>query len=99
MAWDPCVTCGREFHGSTSFTYVSWHQGETRFAFRLRQCDQCAMDLRNGVMGTADKRDEHDKWQSLTPRRDELEQHQVAERPSPARRNGASKSRSGHDRG
>lgn len=70
MAWDPCVTCGREFHGSTAFTYVTWHTGEQKHAFRLRQCTECAADLRTGVSGTADARDENGNWNALQERRD-----------------------------
>lgn len=71
MAWDPCVSCGREFHGGTTFSYVTWHVGEDRFAFRLRQCSSCAADLRTSVSGTGDKRDEDGIWVSLVPRRGE----------------------------
>jgi hypothetical protein len=62
MAWDPCVSCGKGFHGSTSFTYVSWHTGETRHSYRLRQCLECAMKMRNGVLETADYRDAENTW-------------------------------------
>lgn len=65
MAWDPCASCGKPFHGSTQFTYVTWHQGETRFAYRLRQCLECCADLRNHVMATADVRDDENNWRRL----------------------------------
>lgn len=62
MAWDPCASCGKNFHGSTSFTYVSWHQGETRYSYRLRQCLECCSELRNSVLAAADYRDASDNW-------------------------------------
>lgn len=73
MAWDPCVSCGRDFHGATSFTYVTWHVGEQRFAFRLRECLACATDRRNGVMGVADVRREDETWAPVQERREQPE--------------------------
>jgi hypothetical protein len=65
MAWDPCVSCGKPFHGSTSFTYVTWHQGETRLAFRLRQCLECAAELRNSTSAAGDKRNAEGGWDKV----------------------------------
>jgi hypothetical protein len=67
MAWDPCVTCGKEFHGSTAYTYVTWHFGEERLAWRLRQCVECALNLRNGVSGTADRKNADGEWVPVNP--------------------------------
>lgn len=63
MAWDPCVTCGRSFHGPTEFSYVTWHKGEERFAFRLRQCADCSAGLRNQVLEQGDRRGDDGQWQ------------------------------------
>jgi len=62
MAWDPCVSCGKPFHGSTSFTYVTWHVGELRHAFRLRQCLECAAELRNSASAAGDRRNDAGGW-------------------------------------
>jgi len=64
MAWDPCVSCGREFNGATSHTYVTWHIGDGRYAFRLRQCASCAAEIRNSVAEVGDKREENGDWTS-----------------------------------
>lgn len=62
MAWDPCVSCGAQFHGATAFTYVTWHVGEQRLAYRLRQCAACAAELRNLVAERGDSRGETGDW-------------------------------------
>lgn len=69
MAWDPCVSCGRDFHGPTEFSYFTWHRGETRYAYRLRQCTECSSSLRNGVVLVADVRNEDGGWDPLQERR------------------------------
>jgi hypothetical protein len=63
MAWDPCVSCGKSFHGSTQFTYVTWHQGETRFAYRLRECVECATERHSHCQQVGDQRDAENNWQ------------------------------------
>jgi len=62
MAWDPCVSCGREFHGSTVYTYASWFVGEQRFSYRFRQCEDCAADLRTQVQAQGDIRNDQGTW-------------------------------------
>lgn len=66
MAWDPCVSCGREYHGSTQFTYVTWYVGQERFAYRMRQCDECAAQLRTDARGNGDAREANGQW-SVSP--------------------------------
>ena len=63
MAWDPCVSCGREFHGNTQFNYVTWYIGDERFAYRLRHCEDCSANLRTEARGQGDKRDAQGVWQ------------------------------------
>lgn len=62
MAWDPCVSCGREFHGGTQFNYVTWFVGEEKFAFRLRHCEECSAQLRTDAMGNGDRRNPKGQW-------------------------------------
>jgi hypothetical protein len=71
MAWDPCVSCGREFHGSSTFTYVTWWVANVKAAYRLRQCEACAADLRTAVMGNGDSRNDRGDWEQspLQPER------------------------------
>jgi hypothetical protein len=66
MAWDPCVSCGREFHGSTQYNYVTWYIGQERFSYRLRHCEECSAALRVDARGNGDHRDEKGDWQ-LSP--------------------------------
>ena len=87
MAWDPCVSCGRSFHGPTEFTYVTWHRGEDRFAFRMRHCPECATQLRNGVLEGGDRRGEDGQWQ----RSDLVPATGAAELASPRRQGAVSK--------
>jgi len=63
MAWDPCVSCGREFHGPTHHTYITWWIGEEKFAYRLRQCDECMANLRTDARGNGDFRNDRGDWQ------------------------------------
>ena len=65
MAWDPCVSCGKEFRGPTVFTYATWYFGEERFAYRLRECMDCAAAARNAIIAKADYRDGEGGWQHL----------------------------------
>jgi hypothetical protein len=62
MAWDPCVSCGKSFHGPTTFTYVTWHLGEARLTYRLRQCTSCSADLRNNTSERGDRRGDDGNW-------------------------------------
>jgi len=62
MAWDPCVSCGKPFHGPTVFTYVTWHLGEERSTYRMRQCTSCSADLRNAALERGDRRGEDGNW-------------------------------------
>lgn len=62
MAWDPCVSCGREFHGHTQFNYVTWWIGQEKFAFRLRQCEECSAALRTDVRANGDQRNADGNW-------------------------------------
>lgn len=63
MAWDPCVSCGKPFHGPALFNYVTWYDGEERKSFRYRQCGSCSAELRNDASGRADRRGDDGKWQ------------------------------------
>lgn len=63
MAWDPCVSCGSKFRGKMLFTYVSWFDGEAKFAYRFRQCPECGADFRNDILEKADYRTGDGDWQ------------------------------------
>lgn len=72
MAWDPCVSCDREFYGAAVYTYATWYVGETKFAYRLRHCTTCAANLRTEVEAKGDQRDSEGAWAPsplLGPRR------------------------------
>ena len=62
MAWDPCVSCGKSFHGATNFTYLTWHAGETRHSYRLRECLDCATERRNDFVQVGDARNAEGNW-------------------------------------
>ena len=47
MAFRPCLTCGRNFMGSTQFTFVTYWVGEAKYRYRMCQCFACAAELRN----------------------------------------------------
>lgn len=56
MAYQPCVSCSRNFYGGASFSYITWFEGEDRYSYRMRQCGACAAELRNGILDVADRR-------------------------------------------
>ena len=62
MAWEPCVSCGQRFVGATTYSYVTWFDGETRFSYRLRHCPSCAAELRNSALESGDFRDQDGDW-------------------------------------
>jgi hypothetical protein len=64
MAYVPCCTCSSRFVGSTTYTYVTWWNGEEKFNYRLRQCASCASSVRNEAASTADVRDQNGDWRS-----------------------------------
>ena len=66
MAYEPCVSCGQPFIGSTTYTYLTWWDGAEKFAFRYRQCQACVAQLRNQCLESADKRSPDGDWISAS---------------------------------
>lgn len=64
MAWDPCVSCGRAYQGGTNFTYITWWIGTEKFAYRLRQCEECSANLRTEARGHGDSRTGESTWEA-----------------------------------
>ena len=64
MAFNPCVSCSDKFFGNTTYTYLTWWDGEKKFSYRFRQCVACASETRNNAALSADFRNADGEWET-----------------------------------
>lgn len=62
MSWSPCSNCRRTDNGRLRFAYLATFEGQERFSYRVRYCNDCFEALLTDVIHTAEVQNSAGQW-------------------------------------